>query len=275
MRSRLIVIFLLCLANSFLAQGKITLKDITSKYEAIEYKEVIYLSETMLNYGDVPVSERVEIYTMKAISHFALSQENEAKICFFEILKLNRDFDPDPIKVSPKIISFFNEIKDEFLRNNPLEKPNEKQTIDSPSVVDKNSFLQERVHFKNALIKSLILPGWGHTEYNSAATKGWILTTASLLNIGSLIYFIVDANKKENDYLNQSDEQLIKQKYDKYNTLYKIRNALIISFAAIWIYAQADLLSFSFDELNTDVRLGFSGNPSSEIPLRLNLNLRF
>ncbi len=279
MKFIIISILLLCIANSFLAQGKVSVRDIILKYESLEYDEVVSLAENILKTRNLSKSEMIEVYTMKAVSHYALSQESESKNSFIEILKLDRNFSPDPVNVSPKIISLFNEVKEEFLKSNiqteTVKEPEKELAKDSVLVVDKNLVLKEKNEFKNYLLKSLILPGWGHLSYNVTSTKGWILTTASILNLGSLIYYILDTDKKEKDYLNQSDEMLIKTMYNKYNKSYKVRNILITSMAAIWLYAQADLLIFSFDNMNADINLSLSGKTPSEIPLQINFNLRF
>jgi len=275
MKIKVVLILLLCLVNTFLAQEKVTLQDIISKYESLEYEDVISLAENLLKSVQLQQSEIIEVHTMKAISHYALSQESEAKNSFIEILKLDRNFNPDPVRVSPKIISFFNEVREEFLKTNIQPEQVQKSEKDSILVVDKSLVLNEKIQFKNLLLKSLIIPGWGHLSYDGSSTKGWILTTASIINIGALVYYIVDTGKKEKDYLNQSDEQQIKTLYDKYDKSYKVRNLLITSLAAIWIYAQADLLLFSFDEMNADVKLNLSGKSPSEIPLQFNLNIRF
>jgi hypothetical protein len=60
-----------------------------------------------------------------------------------------------------------------------------------------------------------------------------------------MLYFIVDANEKEKAYLSETNSVLIQSNYDKYNKSYKIRNTLIATYAAIWLYSQIDLLFFS------------------------------
>ncbi|RJP63757.1 MAG: hypothetical protein C4539_15705 [Ignavibacteriales bacterium] len=279
MKIKLVAILILCIANSFLAQEKVSLQDIILKYESLEYNDVISLTANILKTGTLNKNELIEVYTMKAVSHFALSQEVESKNCFIEILKLDKNFNPDPVKVSPKIILFFNDVKEEFLKTNAQVEKQTEPEKDSPKdsilAVNKNLLFKEKTEFKNYLMKSIILPGWGHLSHNGSSVKGWLLTSASILNTGALIYFIIDADKKEKDYLNQSDEVQIKSMYNKFNTSFKTRNVLITSLVAIWLYAQADLLLFSFDDMNADINLSLPGNTTSEIPLQLNFNLKF
>jgi hypothetical protein len=124
-------------------------------------------------------------------------------------------------------------------------------------------FQHTRWHFNkeinSAIAKSLIVPGWGHLHLKNN-TKGWILTTASTAILGSMIYFILDANKKENNYLAETNATLIQQKYGDYNSSYKIRNLLIASYAAIWLYSQIDILFFSKELGSENISLNNSAN---------------
>ena len=104
----------------------------------------------------------------------------------------------------------------------------------------------------NALGRSILFPGMGHL-YLSNNAKGWILTSLNTAALGSMLYFIFDSRNKELDYLEQTEPALINEKYDKYNTSYKIRNTLIITYAVIWIYSQIDLLFFSDDEISNKI----------------------
>jgi hypothetical protein len=60
-----------------------------------------------------------------------------------------------------------------------------------------------------------------------------------------IIYFSIDANKKEELYAKETDPGLIEYRYDNYNRAYKLRNISIAAFAGIWLYSQIDLLFFS------------------------------
>ena len=75
--------------------------------------------------------------------------------------------------------------------------------------------------------------------------KGILFMGAGLLTLGSSVYFFIDANNKENKYLNETDPRVIGSRYNDYNSAYKIRNTLIISYIVIWIYTQIDMLLFS------------------------------
>jgi hypothetical protein len=228
------------------------LEDVARPFKSFQYSEVISIADSILTQDSVLSSpDLMEIYRMKALSHFSLGEELYAKNCFYEILKIDPRFKLDPVQNSPKIISFFNQIKLDYLQNQitikdstPSEENNDSAKTVFPSYLQKN--------MKSAMVKSLVLPGWGHL-YLDKKKSGIILLTGSFVTIPSMIYFIFDTNQKEKDYLNQTDFDEIQNKYDDYNQSYKIRNALIAGYALIWLYSQWDL--FSGDHPNDQLML--------------------
>ena len=167
------------------------------------------------------------------------------------------------------MISIFNEVKYDYLRKNP----DIAQPLDSTNQKPSTKFVNLNPQ-RGAVIKNILLPGLGQL-HNGNSAKGWITTSASILNLGTLIYFAIDANKKQNAYLMETDRNLIQLKYDDYNRSYKIRNAFIISYAAIWLYSQIDFLFFSENQQQIDdSRLSsyFDLNPSAN---EFKLNFKF
>jgi hypothetical protein len=177
-------------------------------------------------------------------------------------LKIDDSHDLDPVEISPKIINFFNEIKQDYSAVNQEEIPiNENMGEDlTEEQTYQNIINKKNKVYQHSLLRSFAAPGWGHL-YLSGSSKGWILTTASTAALGSMLYFIYDANQKETDYLNETNKTLIQEKYDEYNTSYKIRNGLIFTYAAIWLYSQIDLLFFSDDQINQKIQTNFGYFP--------------
>jgi hypothetical protein len=116
------------------------------------------------------------------------------------------------------------------------------------------------------------LPGLGHL-YNESTTKGWILTSLSAVSLTSIIYFIVDSNKKEKEYLQERNRDLIEDKYDSYNLSSGLKNISIGSFVVIWLYSQFDLLLLSEDDgLSESINmpsLEYSPNRGFELSYRI------
>jgi hypothetical protein len=212
--------------------------------EKFEYSSVINGANRLLLQKDrLLKKEIIEVYRLKGISHFALAEDENAERSFVEILKIDSTFTLDSTRISPKIISFFKKVKDDFYTRDIQENKKSAARIDTvyvPRVYEQK--IGNRV--SQALIRSIIFPGLGHL-YQGSSLKAWTLTGLSAAAIGSIIYFSIDTNKKEELYSKETDPGLIEYRYDKYNRAYHLRNISIAAFAVIWLYSQIDLLFFS------------------------------
>lgn len=251
MKSKIILLLIFTSLELF-AQSVV---DIKHKYESFEYRQVIdFTNNLLLSDTSLTKNDFIELHKMKAISYFSLAESDSARYVFIEILKMDPEFSLDPIRTSPKILVFFNGIKDEFneiLSSAKLAEAEERTII--PSEIE----VFDHGRFNNSLIRSTVLPGWGHL-FADENTAGLILTSAGTLNLGTLVYFIIDSDKKQNNYLNETDVTKISDKYNKYNTSYKIRNILIASYAAIWLYSQIDLIFYSHDMFTSKIKPTFA-----------------
>lgn len=239
MKYLLLGLIILLTTPTFFAQT-VSYKEIKSVYESFEHERVIQLSNEFIKDKTNPDSILVDVHLMRAVSFYSIGDEGNCKNSFQEILKLNPAFTPDPSVISPKIIDLFNNVKIDFTANNSVE------TTTDP-IVDKieNVNFNEKLN-KASILRNIIMPGWGQLHEGSK-TKGIVLSVLSTANLISMIYFISDTNKKEKNYLNTSSQNSMQEKYNAYNNSYKVRNALIISYAAIWLFGQLDLL-FSSNE---------------------------
>jgi hypothetical protein len=77
-------------------------------------KVITYSGKLLLN-KELDSREKTEILKMKAISHYLLWDEQSSELYFLELLKINRDYELDTRETSPKIVAFFNKIKDNYL----------------------------------------------------------------------------------------------------------------------------------------------------------------
>jgi hypothetical protein len=191
-----------------------------------------------------PGPELIEIYRMKGISHYALLDDSEARLSFIEILRIDSSYTLDPSSTSPKIITFFNEVKAEYLAS---IKGKEKHIVvtkyDTVYVTEIVRDSLAEYNLKNAIVRSVFFPGTGHL-YLKSDIKSWVLTLLSAATMGTGIYYIIDTNRKEKIYLEERDPNEVAEKYNDYNFSFRMRNLAFISFAALWIYSQLDLLFF-------------------------------
>jgi hypothetical protein len=208
-------------------------------YEDYEYEKVIQLSNELVNSKEIGDSTRIDLYLMRAVSFYAVGNEALSRTNFENILRIRKTFTPDVTKVSSKIIVLFNEVKTEFLRQNPMEAttPEDVAKIISLAAEKEN-------RLRSATIKNIFVPGWGQITLGST-TKGILMGGLSAANLAALIYYVFDTNQKEDAYLKETNKLLVDQKYISYNSSYKTRNVLIATYAALWIYSQIDLNFFN------------------------------
>lgn len=240
------------------------------EFESFEYVKVIKLSDQLLKEPSLQDTMLVNIYLMRALSFYSIGNEDSCKISFGEILKVNKNFVPDPSIISPKIIALFNEVKSEFIRNeNPTSFEDSVKTV-KPALVFDGALMRE------CAVRNILLPGWGQM-HSGNSTKGIILSAISASTLASMIYFIADANKKENEYLNSTTQSLIQEKYNAYNKSYKIRNVFIISYAAVWLFGQLDL--FFLSDTNTFLKersqLNLSLSPNNTENIQVSFKIPF
>jgi hypothetical protein len=262
MRFSYLTFFIILLMAVAHPQQKPDISNIRALYESFEYEGVIKLSDSVLTGKDnLNKSDLTEILMMKAVSHYALAQEPLVRKCFIDMLKLDRNLILDSEKVSPKIVNLFNEVKNDFIQTVPEDQqnPNTRQEVTSQISNDPITIkLQDQ---KNSIVRSFLFPGWGHI-YSGDITKGAIISSTALINLGAMIYFIIDANSKEKKYLNATNELNIKSTYDNYNKSYKTRNILIATMIGVYAYAQVDFLFWGRNTISDNIKLGFGENSS-------------
>ena len=247
MKYRLIPICIFILCSALFPQQKVTIQDIRQHFENFDYLAVIKLSsEALLNSDTIVTKDFVEIQMMKGVSHFVLNETPLTRRCFIEILKADSLYQIDSEKTSPKIVRLFTEVKNEYRQSIKPERVLPQITEVTKKTVCDTVFVREDFN-RHSLLKSLILPGWGHLDQSTEDVKGWVIASAALVNTSALIYYIFDTNKKEKSYLGENDISMIKSKYNDYNSSYKMRNVLLCSLVGIWAYAQIDYLFFNKD----------------------------
>ncbi len=267
MKKIFLILFFLMSASYVLAQD-ITYQKVKQLYENFEHDKVIEYSDELIQKGNLIDSLKIEIYLMRANVFYRNGDDQSIRISFENILKIKKNYKPDQSQVSPKLIAIFNEVKSEYYRNNP----DPIQPKDSSQVKQEIKF-PDTLIMKNAVIKNFVLPGLGQIQFGNLA-KGWITISAFTLNLGAMIYTVIDTKNKENVYLNESNELLIQQRYNDYNESFKLRNIFIISCAAIWLYSQIDFLFFSSEPGSNNVISNFNFQDSSPVNPDLQLSLK-
>ncbi len=256
---------------AFAQQEADSIAVLKTDFEGFKYKQVISGARRLLENKDLlNKNQLIDVYKLKGISHFTLSDDKDARNCFLHILRIDSSFTFDSSKTSPKIISFFKNIKDEYSKEKMREKLFGRIKTDTVFVTKNIPVKVPDDNLKQTMIRSILFPGLGQF-YNNENVKGLILTSLGVAALASSIYFIVDSNKKKNDYLNATNISTIDNNYNSYNSAYKMKNISLISFAVVWLYSQVDALFFHGKEThNTMANLYIS--PGTYL---LCINLRF
>jgi len=242
------LLLFLFIVTSFLSAQESAIERIKKLcYEEYDYEKVIQLTNELINKEGLEDSTRIELFFMRGVSLYAIGNENLARYSFENVLKIKKSYTPDVRKVSPKVLLIFNEVKTEYIRQNPMQATTQEDIIKLLNLA-----AERESRIKNSAIKNVFVPGWGQHS-NGSENKGIILGSLATVNLTAMIYFIFDTNKKHDTYLKETNKNLVEDKYSAYNTSYKTRNFLIASYAALWIYSQIDL--HFFDNSLPDARL--------------------
>lgn len=236
-----LIIFLFAWVSFSFAQ-EVTYEKVKRQFESFEYENVIKFSGQLIANGNLSDSLLIDLHLMRAQVFYSNNDEVSTRKSFENILEIKRNYTPDQSIISPKLISIFNEVKVEFFRNHPEQIQPKDSTQHNQEIKSVG-----QLSMKSAALKNVLIPGLGQLHFGNRS-KGWVITSASILNLGAMIYFIFDTKSKEDIYLKETDKILIAQKYDDYNRSYRIRNTLIISYAVIWVFSQLDLLFFTEEE---------------------------
>jgi hypothetical protein len=231
---KFILIFLFCQIG-FAQQKQDSLSGLRAYFKAFKYSEVIALSKQIIDTSDkLPVKMETEILRMQGIAYYALNDLANAEKSFLNLLQIQAGFVLDPAENSPKIITFFNQIKLKYL-SRKIEKP-----ATSPPDTSAVKALAKNLHdYKSGMLRSLVLPGWGH-YYVDEPFKGKLLNIATAVTLLPGIYYAIETANLEKKYLNESSRDKIETRYKTYNDAFKKRNYFLYAFSAVWLYSQYD-----------------------------------
>jgi hypothetical protein len=247
---------------------------IKKQFDSFEYGEVIKNANRLLTWRDsISNDNLIQIFRMKGISHFSLTEDQAAKESFTEILKIDTSFVMDSAKTSPKIISLFNDVKKEYLFNLQAKEENIVIKTDTVYIPTKYPTSEIENHMRKTFLYSIFYPGAGHF-YDNRSTKGWILSALTTISLGSFIFHIFEADIKEAKYLDERNPVMIDARYTSYNNSYRIRNISLFTLAAVWLYSQLDLLWFSDTDFG-NLEIFSEDNESANPTFKLNFQINF
>lgn len=241
-----IVLVGLFAAPGFTQQRDTRIDELKKIYESFRYRDVISGAESLLqNSAAFSSAELIEIFRLKAFSHYSLMEESKSEQSFAEIIRLDKNYELDPVRTSPKILGFFKEVKSRAASSSPQTVP---LVIRDTVKVKEQVFIEvpkyDTVYIKNSDYPFLPLPGLPQYRRGEQG-KGIALMCAAGASLVSSVFFLFDARAKEIDYLNAVTSNTIQERYNSFNTAYKLRNISFAAFAAVFLYSQVDVLFYN------------------------------
>lgn len=199
-------------------------------YEALEFEKAIQSGQNLLKSNrKYNQDELATVHQYMALAFYNTGKIDSARSHFLTLLSIKPDFELDPISVSPKIISFFDQLKNE------TRASTEEHAIGYTKYV----FLEDLR--PGATLRSALLPGWGQI-YKHQKTRGYIIGGAFIASLAATGVSLYLENHNHNKYLDSTTPSAIQANYATYNNWYKRRKAFTIATVSVWAIAILDAL---------------------------------
>jgi hypothetical protein len=218
------------------AQDALRLMDgMRQAYQQLHYTEVEVLAGQVLsNHPLFNAAQLTEAHQLLALVKYAQNDLEASRRQFEAALSLTPDLVLDQQLVSPKILEFFAQVKEAY---QPLD-------LSATPVTDSPTIRYVRVEDVRAAaaMRSLILPGWGQ-YYKGEKTRGVVLMGVwGAAAVGTALASL-RADRARQAYLDEPDpDRASNQRYDTWNTWFKVRNNLLLGTVGIWAYSYVDAL---------------------------------
>jgi hypothetical protein len=240
----------------------LAVEDVVRAWEELRYDDALEMAGSLLTgRGDLTLDRLVELHKVIGFVTFSTGRLNEAENSFRSALSIEPDLQLDSLYVSPKILAFFRDVKARFLTEAPEPGRQEIRYL----------VLEDRR--PAAAVRSLFVPGWGQL-YKGERRKGILmLTTAGGTALGALLTHFA-MNNAHDRYLEATEPGEIASRYDRYNTLYRVRNTLFLATAVTWAWSYFDAGLRETRGRRLLPQIGLSGRPGDPRPdLRFCLTL--
>lgn len=207
------------------------LREIERAYNELNFTEAEIKAETALeNYERFKGDELTQIHKILGLIYFSQNRQAEARTQFENALSLSPDLELDSLMVSPKIMEFFNQVKTDFTEA--------RQNTDAPSQVRYVLVSDPR---PAAAMRSMVLPGWGQL-YKGEQRKGIVLLSMWTVGIVGSVVTHIARNDARDDYLAATNPAQIESRFDRFDTLHKLRNNLLLFSAGVWLFSYFDAI---------------------------------
>lgn len=201
-------------------------------YDELEFEKCIDQGTLALqNSKQMKLKDIALVHQYLALAYFELGKTDSSRFHFESLLNIVPDFKPDPVKYSPKLIRFFNQIKKEY-----LNKEGEKNSVK----VEKQYYIALDPR-PGATWRSAILPGWGQL-YKKHTTRGYVFFSTFTFSVSGLILAKMNENKARSSYLAASSAAQAKDRYKTFDRWFQTRRAFSYLTLGIWATSILDAL---------------------------------
>ncbi|MCX6639309.1 MAG: DUF5683 domain-containing protein [bacterium] len=247
----LTALYSLCACTDLFAQEDITrLVDKTILlFNDGKFKEAeLTALRALQNSDSLASADQAELHRILAFSYVAQEENEKAKRQFMLWLEFEPLANLDPIYISPKIISVFNEAKTEL-----EQRKNEASTENVDEMKIRIAAFQ----------RSLIFPGRGQL-YRGEKVKGISLVSSEIVMLGALLYCHLKYDQTHDRYLNEKNPDKISDLYNESNLYYQGRIVSASLAAGIYLYSLIDAAYLSSANITNAETLSLKLSPDPE-----------
>lgn len=238
-------------------QPNFDVQQVATFYQKLDFDKAITTGENLIKSGHTYSREElIALYKYVALSYYSIAQIDSSTSRFLSLLSIAPDYELDPVEVSPKIVDFFNRLKERHRSETFREK-----TVPYTKYV----FVEDIR--PNAGLRSALLPGWGQF-YKGQKKRGIIIGGLFLTSLAATGISLVQESAKHDDYRQSREPTEIEKNYNSYNNWYKRRKFFTVTTISIWAVGILDALFMPYDNL----KLYAAAN--REIFLTLNIPLK-
>ena len=204
------------------------LTEVESLYNNGQYISAELIARQFLEEPSVSDSARIAANKWIAFSLIAQGKSAPARERFVNVLRVDENFELDPVLTSPKIMAVFNDAKVRFLMLKKEETKRAELSAAGPAVIAPS-------------FRTLVFPGWEQL-HQGRSTTGWAFAGAGAAALVSGITCEALRSSARQDYLNAVTASSITSRYDRYNTYRRMEYYSFGAFVLLYLGSQADVL---------------------------------
>lgn len=231
MKKILLLLVFFIAANIYAQNLNDEINSLEKDFKSFEYKKVLQKGRFLLSDTYATHSDSLMIFQYMLSSAYALNDSVQAKNIIFDILKSQPDFALNPKNTSPKIVEFFN-----FIKNEQIEKP--KQVIADSTILLDNK--QVNPIPGGVLLSGVLFPGSAHI-FQGYKKNGFIFSAVTGALLGSTIYYFFSTESNREKYMSAKGQDNYNKLYSNYNSSYKMRNLFSAAYGLWSLYCLYDL----------------------------------